>query len=123
LRKNKDYSARINSYYSGEIGSLNNSVNALDESMQSHVNEIEESEKQLNSILSNLISGVVLIDDKGKVALTNQATDRFLSKHTSKIYQREYNYVFGPLGIDHLIETVIEDNVSRHDEAHLYFPE
>src|SRR5699024_5490378 len=121
--QNKDYGARINSDYSGEIGNLNTSVNALAASLQSHVNEIEESEKQLNSILSNLVSGVVLIDDKGKVALTNQATERFLSKHTSKIYQREYNYVFGPLGIDHLIETVIEDNVSRHDEAHLYFPE
>jgi Signal transduction histidine kinase len=121
--QNKDYSARINSDYSGEIGNLNTSVNALAASLQAHVNEIEESEKQLNSILSNLVSGVVLIDDKGEVALTNQATERFLSKHTSKIYQREYNYVFGPLGIDHLIETVIEDNVSRHDEAHLYFPE
>lgn len=121
--QNKDYSARINADYSGEIGDLNISVNALAASLQAHVNEIEESEKQLNSILSNLVSGVVLIDDKGKVDLTNHATERFLSKHTSKIKGREYTYVFGPLGIDHLIKTVIEDNVKRHDEAHIYFPE
>ncbi len=121
--QNKDYSARINANYSGEIGDLNTSVNALAASLQAHVNEIEESEKQLNSILSNLVSGVVLIDDKGKVDLTNHATERFLSKHTSKIKGREYTYVFGPLGIDHLIKTVIEDNVKRHDEAHIYFPE
>lgn len=121
--QNKDYSARINADYSGEIGNLNTSVNALAASLQAHVNEIEESEKQLNSILSNLVSGVVLIDDKGKVDLTNHATERFLSKHTSKIDGKEYTYVFGPLGIDHLIETVIEDNVKRHDEAHIYFPE
>ena len=121
--QNKDYSARINADYSGEIGNLNTSVNALAASLQAHVNEIEESEKQLNSILSNLVSGVVLIDDKGFVDLTNHATERFLSKHTSKITGREYSYVFGPLGIDHLIETVIEDNVKRHDEAHIYFPE
>lgn len=120
--QNKDYSARINADYSGEIGNLNTSVNALAASLQAHVNEIEESEKQLNSILSNLVSGVVLIDDKGFVDLTNHATERFLSKHTSKITGREYSYVFGPLGIDHLIETVIEDNVKRHDEAHIYFP-
>lgn len=121
--QNKDYSARINADYSGEIGNLNTSVNALAASLQAHVNEIEESEKQLNSIMSNLVSGVVLIDDKGKVDLTNHATERFLSKHTSKIDGKEYTYVFGPLGIDHLIETVIEDNVKRHDEAHIYFPE
>ena len=121
--QNKDYSARINADYSGEIGNLNTSVNALAASLQAHVNEIEESEKQLNSILSNLVSGVVLIDDKGFVDLTNHATERFLSKHTSKIIGKEYSYVFGPLGIDHLIETVIEDNVKRHDEAHIYFPE
>ena len=121
--QNKDYSARINADYSGEIGNLNTSVNALAASLQAHVNEIEESEKQLNSILSNLVSGVVLIDDKGFVDLTNHATERFLSKHTSKITGKEYSYVFGPLGIDHLIETVIEDNVKRHDEAHIYFPE
>ena len=121
--QNKDYSARINADYSGEIGNLNTSVNALAASLQAHVNEIEESEKQLNSILSNLVSGVVLIDDKGFVDLTNHATERFLSKHTSKITGREYSYVFGPLGVDHLIETVIEDNVKRHDEAHIYFPE
>lgn len=111
--QNKDYSARINADYSGEIGNLNTSVNALAASPQAHVNEIEESEKQLNSILSNLVSGVVLIDDKGFVDLTNHATERFLSKHTSKITGKEYSYVFGPLGIDHLIETVIEDNVKR----------
>lgn len=121
--QNKDYSARINADYSGEIGNLNTSVNALAASLQAHVNEIEESEKQLNSILSNLVSGVVLIDDKGRVDLTNHATERFLSKHTSKIDGKEYTYVFGPLGIDHLIETVIEDNVKQHDEAHIYFPE
>ena len=121
--QNKDYSARINADYSGEIGNLNTSVNALAASLQAHVNEIEESEKQLNSIMSNLVSGVVLIDDKGRVDLTNHATERFLSKHTSNITGREYSYVFGPLGIDHLIETVIEDNVKRHDEAHIYFPE
>ena len=121
--QNKDYSARINAAYSGEIGNLNTSVNALAASLQAHVNEIEESEKQLNSIMSNLVSGVVLIDDKGFVDLTNHATERFLSKHTSKITGKEYSYVFGPLGIDHLIETVIEDNVKRHDEAHIYFPE
>lgn len=121
--QNKDYSARINADYTGEIGNLNTSVNALAASLQAHVNEIEESEKQLNSILSNLVSGVVLIDDKGKVDLTNHATERFLSKHTSKIEGKEYTYVFGPLGIDHLIESVIEDNVKQHDEAHIYFPE
>lgn len=121
--QNKDYSARINADYTGEIGNLNTSVNALAASLQAHVNEIEESEKQLHSILSNLVSGVVLIDDKGNVDLTNHATERFLSKHTSKIKGKEYTYVFGPLGIDHLIESVIEDNVKQHDEAHIYFPE
>src|SRR5699024_7982772 len=38
--QNKDYSARINSDYSGEIGNLNTSVNALAASLQAHVNEI-----------------------------------------------------------------------------------
>src|SRR5699024_113660 len=69
--QNKDYSARINANYSGEIGNLNTSVNALAASLQSHVNEIEESEKQLNSIMSNLVSGVVLINDHDEVVLTN----------------------------------------------------
>lgn len=121
--QNKDYSARINANYSGEIGDLNTSVNALAASLQAHVNEIEESEKQLNSILSNLVSGVALIDDQGNVDLMNHATERFLSKHTSKIKGRKYTDVFTPLGINHLIETVIEDNVKQHDEAHIYFPE
>lgn len=121
--QNKDYSARINANYSGEIGNLNTSVNALAASLQSHVNEIEESEKQLNSIMSNLVSGVVLINDHGEVVLTNHATERFLSKHTSKIEGKKFSLVFGPLGIDHLIESVIEDNVKSHDEAHIYFPE
>lgn len=121
--QNKDYSARINSSYAGEIGNLNSSVNALAASLQSHVNEIEESEKTLNSILSNLVSGVVLINDQGEVVLTNHATERFLSKHTSNIIGKKFNLVFGPLGVDHFIESVIEDNVKAHDEAHIYFPE
>src|SRR5699024_2278339 len=35
--QNKDYSARINADYSGEIGNLNTSVNALAASLQAHV--------------------------------------------------------------------------------------
>src|SRR5699024_4323756 len=54
-QQNKDYTARINHDYSGEIDNLNTSVNALAESLQSHLNEIEESEKQINSTLSNLV--------------------------------------------------------------------
>lgn len=121
--QNKDYSARINANFTGEIGNLSTSVNALAASLQAHVNEIEESEKQLNSILSNLVSGVILIDDEGNVELTNHATERFLSKHNSKIKGKKYNYVIGPIGLDKLVETAIEDNVKLHDEAHIYFPE
>ena len=121
--KNQDYSARIHSRYKGEIGDLNESINILAQSLQSHVNEIEESEKQLNSILSNLVSGVILINDKGIVELTNQATERFLSKHSSKIKGRDYKYILGPLGVDNLVEATIDDNVKQHDEAHIYFPE
>lgn len=120
--QNKDYSARINADFTGEIGNLSTSVNALASSLQAHVNEIEESEKQLNSILSNLVSGVILIDDNGSVILTNHATERFLSKHNSKIIGKKYNYVIGPIGLDKFVDSVIEDNVKLHEEAHIYFP-
>ena len=108
--QNKDYSARINANYSGEIGNLNTSVNALAASLQSHVNEIEESEKQLNSIMSNLVSGVILINDHGEVVLTNHATERFLSKHTSKIEGKNSAWSLARWHRS-LIESVIEDNV------------
>ena len=121
--KRQDYSARINKDHSGEIGDLNESINMLAASLQTHVNDIEENEKQLNSILSNLVSGVVLINDSGQVELTNQATERFLSKHSSKILNHNYQEVFGPLNIDNLIEHSIEENAKNHDEAHIYFPD
>ena len=122
LREN-DYSSRVNTEPKGEIGDLSRSINALAASLQRQMKEIEENEQQLTSIISNMVSGVMLINQDGKVVLLNSAMERFLSQHKDKIIGQPYEKVGERFALSPHIRTVLESNEKVHEEVHSYYPQ
>ncbi|WP_342388467.1 two-component system histidine kinase PnpS [Salinicoccus bachuensis] len=122
LRRN-DYSSRVNTEPKGEIGDLSRSINALAASLQRQMKEIEENEQQLTSIISNMVSGVMLINQDGTVALMNSAMERFLSQHKDNIIGQPYEKVGERFALSPHIRTVFESNEKVHEEVHSYYPQ
>lgn len=119
----KDYSSRVNTRISGEIGELSSSVNTLAASLQHQMKEIQENEQQLTSIMSNMVSGVMLVDQNGKVELLNSAMERFFSQHSENVIGQSFDKVGEGIGLGELIRQVFDENTKVHDEVHSYYPE
>lgn len=75
---NKDYESRVTVKSSGEIGQLSNAINVLASSLQKQMREIQEHQQQLTSILANMVSGVMLVNEFGVIQLMNAAMKEFL---------------------------------------------
>ncbi|KIH71701.1 two-component system histidine kinase PnpS [Salinicoccus roseus] len=122
LRRN-DYSSRVNTEAKGEIGDLSQSINALAASLQRQMKEIEENEQQLTSIISNMVSGVMLVNQDGKVVLLNSAMERFLSQHKGNLIGQPYEKVGERFALSPHIHAVFETNEKVHEEVHSYYPQ
>ena len=66
--RNMDYEARVDVDPRGEIGELGRAVNAMAESLQRQMMRIRQKESQLESVLDNMTSGIVMIDRAGVIA-------------------------------------------------------
>lgn len=119
----KDYSSRVNTRVSGEIGELSSAVNTLAASLQRQMKEIQENEQQLTSIMSNMVSGVMLVNQDGRVELVNSAMEKFFSQHSENVVGQTFDKVGEGIGLGELIRQVFEENKKVHDEVHSYYPE
>ncbi|MCD2138921.1 two-component system histidine kinase PnpS [Salinicoccus halitifaciens] len=106
----KDYSSRVHTKVSGEIGELAASVNDLATNLQNQMRALHENEQQLSTILSNMVSGVMLINQEGRILMINSAMEKFLGQHNQYIVGRDYRDVEDNLGLREGIATVFEEN-------------
>ena len=120
--KHQDYSARINEKFTGELYDLAGSINVLASSLQKHVTEIEDQTSQLDSILSNLVTGVILINHDGNVEMVNKAATELLGKSSDILVNNHYRANLMHLNIDRMIRQVVEEDEPRSREVSLYTP-
>lgn len=119
----KDYSSRIHQNYKGEMGELADSVNALAASLQNQLKTIKENEQQLRSVLSNLVSGVMLINSEGIIEMVNPSMEKIISQHKDHIINRRFDQFGENIGLAPLIASVFEDNEKVHEEITSYYPD
>lgn len=119
----KDYSARINEPFPAELNTLSESINSLAGSLNEYVTEIVDQSKQLESILSNLITGVILINPEGKIVVANEAALNLTSLTRENVIDSDYRESLVPLNILRDIRHVYKyDKIINHD-VYLYTPE
>ncbi|EXX86599.1 HAMP domain-containing protein, partial [Paenibacillus darwinianus] len=76
--KNMDYQARVPVTKNDEIGELGVAINAMAESLQDQMQRIRQKEGQLESVLDNMINGIVMIDKSGRILLLNRMAEEVL---------------------------------------------
>lgn len=110
-----NYKARTYEDRSDAAGMLSTSLNILARNLQEMEIAREMQQDRLETLIENIGSGVMLIDNKGYVTLINREYKELFNVEASDILYRLYYEVIGHKEIIHIIEEIfmIEQSIKR----------
>ncbi|MGO4547117.1 two-component system histidine kinase PnpS [Paenibacillus sp. 2TAB23] len=121
--KNMDYKARVKVTKQDEIGELGNAINAMADSLQVQMTRIQQNENQLESVLDNMINGIVMIDRSGKIVLMNRRAEEVLGFSARELVGRHYAEAKQQYELSQMIQEGLNSKEHLREEITFYFPE
>lgn len=121
--KNMDYQARVKVRKQDEIGELGTAINAMADSLQVQMSRIKQNENQLQSVLANMINGIVMIDDKGKILLMNRRAEEVLGIAAGELVDRHFTEAKQQYELAKIIQEALDTRRHLREEITFYFPE
>lgn len=121
--KNMDYRARVDIKKNDEIGELGHAINAMADSLQIQMTRIRENENHLQSVLSNMINGVVMMDSNGLILIMNDRAEQILGISASKLIGRHFREIKQQYELAQLIMEGFDTRKHIHEEITFYYPE
>ena len=73
-----DYSARVKTMPSDELGTLGVTLNRLGEELTRRISTISQERAQLKAMLAGLVEGIIAVDDNNQVMFSNRAANSLL---------------------------------------------
>jgi len=120
---NMDYATRVPEGGKDEIGELARALNAMAGSLQGQLDEISRNGIRLQSVLDNMISGVVMIAPDGKITLYNREAEHLLGNSIRERVGRSYTEIRHHFELVGLIREALDNPASFHEEVTVYYPE
>lgn len=121
--KEKDYSARVKEMNpKGELGQLTEAINVLGASLEQQMDKIRENEQQLTGVLTNMMSGVLLVNKEGSIMLANRAMGDMLGLDPHSFTGKHHLEVGKSTRLSQLLDQCLKDCTELRDEVHFYFP-
>ncbi|WP_127582846.1 two-component system histidine kinase PnpS [Paenibacillus koleovorans] len=120
---NMNYKSRVYIRNKDEIGQLGQAINTMADSLHVQMNRIRENEARLSSVLDNMVSGVVMIDEAGLIVLLNRSAEVILGYSSRELIGRRHDEVNQPIELTQLIQACMDRNERIRDEMNFYFPE
>ncbi|MFD0586429.1 two-component system histidine kinase PnpS [Paenibacillus sp. GCM10027627] len=121
--KNMDYTARVKVRKQDEIGELGTAINAMADSLQVQMTRIKQNESQLESVLANMINGVVMIDAKGQILLMNRRAEEVLGFSAKELVGRHFAEAKQQYELAQIIQEALDTRKHLREEITFYFPE
>lgn len=121
--KNMDYRARVKVRKSDEIGELGTAINAMADSLQVQMTRIKQNESQLESVLANMINGIVMIDAAGHILLMNRRAEEVLGFSASELVGRHFAEAKQQYELSQMIQEALDSKEHLREEIMFYFPE
>lgn len=121
--KNMDYKARVKTTKQDEIGELGNAINAMADSLQVQMSRIKQNESQLESVLANMINGVVMIDSGGQILLMNRRAEEVLGFSARELVGRHFAEAKQQYELAQIIQEALDTKEHLREEITFYFPE
>ncbi|GGF92194.1 PAS domain-containing sensor histidine kinase [Paenibacillus aceti] len=85
-----DYDARVQLTRRDEIGQLGLAINRMAGSLQEQMKVIRDNEDLLQSVLTNMVGGILMVEADGRVALMNREAEQFLHVEQDKFLGKSY---------------------------------
>ncbi|WP_249306039.1 two-component system histidine kinase PnpS [Lederbergia citrea] len=120
--KEKDYTARVKTEPKGELGLLANAINVLASSLKNQMEKIQENEQRLSGVLTNMMSGVLLVNTEGRILLGNRAMGYMLGEAPDSFTGKLHMEVGRNVDLSALIELCLKTGKEIRDEVHLFHP-
>lgn len=121
--KNMDYRARVKVTKLDEIGELGYAINAMADSLQVQMTRIKQNESQLESVLANMINGIVMIDSSGHFVLMNKRAEEVLGFSARELVGRHFAEAKQQYELAQIIQEGLTNKVHFRDEINFYYPE
>ncbi|MDQ0058823.1 two-component system histidine kinase PnpS [Paenibacillus harenae] len=121
--KNMDYGARVKVTKQDEIGELGHAINAMADSLNEQMTRIRENEGQLESVLNNMINGIVMIDQTGRILLMNRRAEEVLGFSAREIVGRHFAEAKQQYELAQMIQEGLDTREHLREEITFYFPE
>jgi two-component system phosphate regulon sensor histidine kinase PhoR len=118
-----NYKSRVYLRNRDEIGELGQAINTMADSLQQQMHRILENESQLSGVLDNMVSGVVMIDEEGRIVLLNRSAEEILGFVSKDLIGKKYDGAKHPFELIQLIKQCIDRGEHIRDEIMFYFPE
>ncbi|QWU17855.1 two-component system, OmpR family, phosphate regulon sensor histidine kinase PhoR [Paenibacillus sophorae] len=109
-----DYDARVSLKRRDEIGQLATAINVMADSLQTQLRTIRDNENLLQSVLDNMTGGILLVNERGKIALLNKAAEKMLDVNAEDLVGRS----FRELKRHYELTRILEDGLFRREPVH-----
>ncbi|MDF2671069.1 MAG: histidine kinase [Paenibacillus sp.] len=120
---NMNYKSRVHIRNQDEIGQLGQAINTMADSLYVQMNRIKENETRLSSVLDNMISGVVMIDEHGDIVLLNRQAEEILGFSSRELLGKPFDHAKQPFELIQMIQECRDRNERIREEMNFYFPE
>lgn len=117
-----EYNERVIIDRNDEIGQLGKAINLMADSLEQQMTTIFENEKKLMTVLNNMSSGVILLDNTGKIMLANPAIEQLLGVSLKEIVGKNHDEVGKQNSISELVYEVLSTGKAVYAETGVYFP-
>ncbi|TSJ66456.1 two-component system histidine kinase PnpS [Allobacillus salarius] len=109
-----DYQVRIHDAPYGIASELSHSINRLARNLEYITGKYENQNDRLNTVVNNMVSGVLLVNDKGITRLINDAFIEYFSVQEKKIIGEVYYEVIDHEQLNELIQEAIFTEEKKH---------
>ena len=120
--KENDYSARVIAAPKGELGQLAKAINVLASSLKGQMDEIQENEQRLSGVLTNMMSGVLLVNTEGQILLGNRAMGQMLGEEPIAFTGKMHVEAGRNAELSMLIDQCLKTGMELREEVHFYYP-
>jgi two-component system, OmpR family, phosphate regulon sensor histidine kinase PhoR len=118
----RNYNTRLTIADHDEIGQLAEAINQMSGSLRSQMNQISENEGRLNSILENMLLGIMMIDVNGRIVLVNPTTELMLGFSSQELIGKMFDGEGQHLPFVKQIEVCQDKMKLVRDELNLHYP-
>ncbi|KAB7705927.1 PAS domain-containing protein [Bacillus aerolatus] len=110
-----NYRARTYEMPPDEVGMLNTSINILARNLQEMMQAQEVHQNRLSTLIENIESGLLLIDDRGFIIMVNKSFKNFFHLENQRLIKKRYHEAIPHREVIDVIEEVFmtEQNVRR----------